>query len=167
MRTNEGKDVVLKKLGPYEFHSDTKGYIWITYNKKQIASGDYDSGSRSFWFNVPWHTRGQKSYDEAIDALKDFKDHKQTQTTESKEDDTMPDDIKDLTEDEIKDLEENGELDSGQDFAGHRQIISHALSGEPAQIAPIFNTLVRDKISDRMETTRAEVGANMFGGDEN
>jgi len=72
-----------------------------------------------------------------------------------------------LSEEEIKDLEENGEMDAGQDFSGHRQIISHALKGEPAQIAPIFNSLVRDKISDRMETTRAEVGANMFGGDEN
>ena len=51
-----------------------------------------------------------------------------------------------------------------QDFTMHRQLISHAMKGEPAQMGPIFGKLMASKISSAIETRRAEVGANLFAG---
>ena len=51
-----------------------------------------------------------------------------------------------------------------KDFAKHRTMISHALKGEPAQMKPIFNEIIRQKIGRAIEIRRAEMGANLFGG---
>ena len=51
------------------------------------------------------------------------------------------------------------------DMSQHRIMISHALKNEPAQMKPILNQIVRERIAQSMEVRRAEIGANLFGGE--
>lgn len=65
--------------------------------------------------------------------------------------------------DETKETIVNEE-EQGPDYSQHRALISHALKGEPAQMGPIFDGIMKDKVAHVMDVKRAEVGANLFNG---
>lgn len=81
----------LAKKGDYSFHSITdgpdSGVVMVKYKGKEIAQGDFDRHADTFFFSVPGQ-RGQKGFDQAMDAL-DYFDSKNITEAKATGEDSM------------------------------------------------------------------------------